>query len=300
LELAQLGTLESKNIHITINHGRMETNDNSAASATIASFSDVLPPKGVQVLGLKRLQIVLDFQLSNIQNSNLGKRRKISEQSEQSKQNEESVSLFLPYRDLDLPFRPRITPRELINLTDSAVPSEQYDSLDLTSHRTTDVPEYHSIPTAGHISIYRLSAAGHGGDDEEMLFDSMDNTFHKTHLSGESSPVLSQQSIEFTRKRSLSSRIQGTDFGDSLLSLNIESAARLTEVAIRTLVGGKQKKATENTSLVKPVPRRSLSDIAPAFFSPGFLKVSKSCYKLACPKCNGAYRKSSGDQNLYL
>ncbi|OBT61446.1 hypothetical protein VE03_08960 [Pseudogymnoascus sp. 23342-1-I1] len=52
--------------------------------------------------------------------------------------------------------------------------------------------------------------------------------------------------------------------------LNLATAKQLTDVALRTLLGGRQTKHTPNIKLGKPRPTRPLSSIMPLLWSPGF------------------------------
>lgn len=57
----------------------------------------------------------------------------------------------------------------------------------------------------------------------------------------------------------------------------------LTDVAMRTLIGGEQSKPTEGIRLLRPLPRHTLAVLMPLMFSPNFSSVGFSCssYKVS-------------------
>jgi hypothetical protein len=55
--------------------------------------------------------------------------------------------------------------------------------------------------------------------------------------------------------------------------LKLAIAKQLTDVALRTLLGGRQTKSTPNIKVRKPRPTRPLSSIMPLLWSPGFKNV---------------------------
>lgn len=67
-----------------------------------------------------------------------------------------------------------------------------------------------------------------------------------------------------------------TDGADQAHTLSNHPASRLIDVALHTLLGGHihgQQSMSKGVILGKPLPKSSLSVIAPAMFSPGFHKV---------------------------
>lgn len=58
----------------------------------------------------------------------------------------------------------------------------------------------------------------------------------------------------------------------------------LTDVAMRTLIGGEQSKPTESIRLLRPLPRHTLAVLIPLMFSPNFSSVGFSCssYEVPC------------------
>lgn len=56
-------------------------------------------------------------------------------------------------------------------------------------------------------------------------------------------------------------------------SLSLTTAKQFTDVALRTLLGGRQTKFTPNIKIRKPRPTRPLSSIMPLIWSPGFKNV---------------------------
>lgn len=56
-------------------------------------------------------------------------------------------------------------------------------------------------------------------------------------------------------------------------SLKLATVKQLTDVALRTLLGGRQTKFTPNIKIRKPRPTRPLSSIMPLLWSPGFKNV---------------------------
>lgn len=60
---------------------------------------------------------------------------------------------------------------------------------------------------------------------------------------------------------------------DTEPSLKPAVAKQLTDVALRTLLGGRQTKSTPNIKIRKPRPKRPLSSIMPLIWSPGFKNV---------------------------
>jgi hypothetical protein len=58
------------------------------------------------------------------------------------------------------------------------------------------------------------------------------------------------------------------------VSLDLSWAHRMTDLALRNLIGGPQIKSQPGIKIRKPHPRQTLSRIAPSLFNPGFLEVS--------------------------
>lgn len=59
------------------------------------------------------------------------------------------------------------------------------------------------------------------------------------------------------------------------VNLDLSIASKLTDVGLRTLIGGRQIKLTPGVKILKPDQEHALSDLGPAMFSPGYLKVRK-------------------------
>lgn len=57
----------------------------------------------------------------------------------------------------------------------------------------------------------------------------------------------------------------------------------LTDVAMRTLIGGEQSKPTKSIRLLKPLPRYTLAVLMPLLFSPDFSSVGFSCFLSKVP-----------------
>lgn len=57
------------------------------------------------------------------------------------------------------------------------------------------------------------------------------------------------------------------------VNLDLSIASKLTDVGLRTLIGGRQIKLTPGVKILKPDQEHALSDLGPAMFSPGYLKV---------------------------
>lgn len=65
--------------------------------------------------------------------------------------------------------------------------------------------------------------------------------------------------------------------GSCLQTGSTEAATTLlTDVAMRTLIGGEQIKSTEGVRLLRPLPRHNLSMLMPLLFSPNFSSVGPS------------------------
>lgn len=64
--------------------------------------------------------------------------------------------------------------------------------------------------------------------------------------------------------------------GDLPVRLDLPVATKLIDVGLRTLIGGRQIKATPGVTLLKPDLEHTLSELAPSLWSPGYLKVWKN------------------------
>jgi hypothetical protein len=104
--------------------------------------------------------------------------------------------------------------------------------------------------------------------DEEIVSVQDDSLFSlPTSQSSTASSLVSQSSQDYHRK--------DKDKTDKIISVspNMNSAQRMAECALRTLIGGRQTKSQPEFKVLKPQPGQTLSQIAPALWSPGFLDV---------------------------
>jgi hypothetical protein len=112
-------------------------------------------------------------------------------------------------------------------------------------------------------------------EDEEMLED-----FKIQYSAATLYPLIERQysnRVPPTLERAQFPRpdIEGRELEDalSLLPLDSSSTQNVTDLALRRLIGGRQTKVQPGVKTMKPEPAYTLSRIAPALWSPGFLEV---------------------------
>ncbi len=107
--------------------------------------------------------------------------------------------------------------------------------------------------------------------DTDLLLYQTDSTLPS--LTRESLAQSSLFSVSMQKSRMDSIADAAPNKATASLSLDLPYARKMIDFALRILIGGRQIKSQPGVKLMRPYPTQSLSQIAPALWSPGFLQV---------------------------
>lgn len=231
---------------ISINISHTQPPQNLAESALSIIPRDTKPPDGVPCLGLMKLELVLDFR--SIRNSPVRRRKR-------KRLAEESMLLDLPHsRDDDQSL-------QLGNLQTGATavfPSGsaqlyQADMMDASQEQTQGTPVSWE--------------SGEMENEDALLLDTDPAQLLTPPSSQPIPPEISNGPVGGSEV------LEPAASTDLPVNFDLQVATILTDVGLRTLIGGRQIKATPGVKLLKPDQEHTLSDLAPSLWSPGYLKV---------------------------
>lgn len=261
--------IDSK-ICIPLSYDRFSEGSHSSSSVSFCSIADVRPPDRTPVIGLDRLYIVMDFHVPFLCPRGTG--TPIPERSR--------------HLDSDNPLGDHF----------DTVKNNVFEHLPLDgifSSKTASAELWQLDHSSRIQNIPVLDSNEFRSEFEELLDNnSVDELLLPTTTENASLPVRdSPQSTQQTQSYFLRSS-QNQSFTSCASNITTprsepvakvddpelpfmyqESACRTAELAFRILIGGKQKKKTAGMKCTKPPPTYSLSELAPALFNPGFLKV---------------------------
>ncbi|KFZ18858.1 hypothetical protein V501_00976 [Pseudogymnoascus sp. VKM F-4519 (FW-2642)] len=181
---------------------------------------------------------------------------------------------FEPTRDTPLPILTKETATEDDMLFEGGCESDPdlfEDIMDLEAFDSS-TPR-HEAPFDASSVLEGTSCEDHGFVEDQYDADGYDNTLlYRTDHSSVHLPT-PDASMTFNSQQDTSMLDSTDDSSNNLItepSLNLATAKQLTDVALRTLLGGRQTKFTPNIKVRKPRPKRPLSSIMPLIWSPGF------------------------------
>lgn len=132
------------------------------------------------------------------------------------------------------------------------------------------------------LSRVRGPISGASSNDLMCHDDEMLNDYHLLYNVDGARPSLTSQSL--TQSSSLlpsPPESQEDDMKDisahnntNSILFNFSCARRMTDLALRTLIGGRQIKGQPGVKVRRPQPKQTISQIAPSLFNPGYLEVS--------------------------
>lgn len=181
---------------------------------------------------------------------------------------------FEPTRDTPLPILIKETATEDGMLFEDGCESDPdlfEDTMDLEAFDSS-TPRHEALFDASSV-LEGTSWEDHGFVEDQYYADGYDNTLlYRTDHSSVHLPT-PEASMTFNSQQDTSMLDSTDDSSNNLItepSLNLATAKQLTDVALRTLLGGRQTTFTPNIKVRKPRPKRPLSSIMPLIWSPGF------------------------------
>ncbi|OBT51986.1 hypothetical protein VE04_07106 [Pseudogymnoascus sp. 24MN13] len=181
---------------------------------------------------------------------------------------------FEPTRDTPLPILTKETATEDDMLFEDGCESDPdlfEDIMDLEAFDSS-TPR-HEAPFDASSVLEDKSWEDQGFVEDQYYADGYDNTllYRTDHISVHLPTP--EASMTFNSQQDTSMLDSTDDSSNNLItepSLNLATAKQLTDLALRTLLGGRQTKLTPNIKVRKPRPKRPLSSIMPLIWSPGF------------------------------
>lgn len=243
-------------VRMRLTHDRLVKDSDASSHMKLCSVADVMPPEKTLVIGLDRLSIVMNFQVPPLRLSRIGGLSDV---------------LFEVLRDSE----------QEIMLLDGMASDRSYPGLFELDCPSELGPKNNLKEHSYGESLSILQETYENGTLQELLLHGAggNTLWPEPELPELSEPMHSSQSPTSYSCQNLSSTLSPgnrMDTSENLTEMPIlyqQSACKMAEVALRMLIGGKQKRRTAGMNYIKPSPTYSLSELAPALFNPGFLRV---------------------------